>query len=56
MKKINPKIILIMASGFINPNQKAIMEKNGLKLFVQKPYYTDVVIKLVREVLDKKNN
>ncbi len=52
MKKMNPKVKAIIASGFIEPNQKSEILKSGVKEFVQKPYDPQEVLRKVRIVLD----
>jgi CheY-like chemotaxis protein len=52
MKQLNPKVKAILASGYIEPNQKSEIFKSGIKDFVQKPYDPQEVLRKVREVLD----
>jgi len=54
MKQVNPKVKAILASGFIEPNQKSEIFKSGVKEFIQKPYDPDEVLRRVRQVLDIK--
>ncbi|MBI3004967.1 MAG: response regulator [Ignavibacteriales bacterium] len=44
----------IIASGYIEPNQKSEIFKSGVKEFIQKPYDPIEVVRKVREVLDSK--
>ncbi|MDE3057825.1 MAG: PAS domain S-box protein [Bacteroidota bacterium] len=54
LKEINPAVKMILASGFMEPNDKSEILKAGVKEFVQKPYELSVVFRVVREVLDMK--
>lgn len=44
----------IVASGYIEPNEKSQLFKSGVKEFIQKPYDPIEVVRKVREVLDMK--
>jgi len=52
MKQMSSRIKVILASGFIEPNQKSEILKFGIKEFIQKPYDPQEVLRKVREVLD----
>jgi response regulator RpfG family c-di-GMP phosphodiesterase len=54
IKKINPDEHLILATGFLDPNTKSEFLKAGIEHFLYKPYDLIKVLKVVREVLDKK--
>jgi len=54
MKKINPDVKVVFASGYQEPGQMAGLLKSGAKDFVQKPYVPTEVLRRVREVLDRK--
>jgi two-component system cell cycle sensor histidine kinase/response regulator CckA len=49
---INPRIPLILASGFIEPGMKSQVFGDGVKGFLQKPYKANEVLRSVRAVLD----
>lgn len=51
---INPKIKVILASGYFEPNLKSEMFKIGVKGFIQKPYNQTDVLRKIRTVLDLK--
>ncbi|HEX9615197.1 MAG TPA: ATP-binding protein [Bacteroidota bacterium] len=51
MQEINPKIRIVMASGFIDPVVRAEMRRAGAS-FVQKPYEPAEILGKLREVLD----
>jgi two-component system, cell cycle sensor histidine kinase and response regulator CckA len=54
IKKINPHVKVIFASGYLDPDLRVQMLKAGVHDFIQKPYESDEVLKKVRVVLDKK--
>jgi two-component system cell cycle sensor histidine kinase/response regulator CckA len=49
---LDPRIPLILASGFIEPGMKARVFGEGVKEFLQKPYTASEVLRSVRRVLD----
>jgi DNA-binding response OmpR family regulator len=51
MKKIDPQVNTIMASGYLDPNLKAEMLRAGAKDFVQKPYVMHEVLQKIRELV-----
>ncbi|MCX6121581.1 MAG: response regulator [Ignavibacteriales bacterium] len=53
MKKINPKLKGILASGFFNLDVRTEIIKSGAMDFIQKPYNAVIIIKMVREALDE---
>jgi CheY-like chemotaxis protein len=54
LKDIDPKVNVVFASGFFEPDVKTELDKAGAKGFIQKPYSPDEVLRILREVLDKK--
>lgn len=52
LKKINPSVKVILASGFIEPHLKKQVLADGAKRFVRKPYEPKEVLRAIREVLD----
>jgi CheY-like chemotaxis protein len=52
MREVNPDVKVILASGFVNPELKLEMMKQGAKDFVQKPYVPHRILRRIREVLD----
>jgi PAS domain S-box-containing protein len=52
MREVNPDVKVILASGFVNPELKVEMMKQGAKDFVQKPYVPHKILRRIREVLD----
>jgi PAS domain S-box-containing protein len=54
IKRINPNVKVIFASGYVDPQLRGEMLKTGAQDFVQKPYEPNKILKKIREVLDKK--
>ena len=54
LKKINSKVKVLLASGFLDPQNKSDLFIAGAKGFIQKPYNSDEVLKNIREILDYK--
>lgn len=52
LKKINPTVKFVLASGYIDPAQKSEILKSGVKEFIQKPYAPNDMLKRIRNVLD----
>ena len=52
MRSENPELKFILASGFIQPQMKSDILKEGAKYFLQKPYTEAHVLRAVRNVLD----
>jgi len=55
LREINPHVKVLLASGFLEPDMKSELFKAGAKGFIQKPYSPDEILRLIREVLDEKN-
>jgi two-component system, cell cycle sensor histidine kinase and response regulator CckA len=56
LKQINPKVSVIFASGFLEPNIISEMYKAGAKEFIQKPYEPTDILKKIRYVIDVQVN
>lgn len=52
LKKINPKVKVLLASGFLDPDTKSDLFLGGAKGFVQKPYVAEEILGAIREALD----
>lgn len=52
MKKIDPNVRTIMASGFLAVSLRNEMLKAGAKEFIQKPYAPEIILQKIRDVLD----
>ena len=53
LKMLNPRVHMILASGYIEPGMKAQILGEGVKAFIQKPYNLNEVLQAMRSVLDK---
>ncbi len=53
VKMINPKTRVILASGFLEEDERRKMEEKGVKAFIQKPYQRDELLKKIRSALDE---
>lgn len=51
MRKINPNLQGILASGYFEANIKEELIKAGATDFIQKPYNTKLLVSKVREIL-----
>jgi len=54
MRKINPQLKGILASGYFNENIRNEFINLGAKDFIPKPYKAAQIIKLIREALDER--
>ena len=54
LKEIDPNIKVIFASGFFEPDIKSELLKDGGCGFIQKPYDPNDILRMIRQVLDKK--
>lgn len=52
MKKINPNIKVVIASGYLDPTAKQDMVQGGVHEFVHKPYLAKELTAKLREMLD----
>ena len=52
MREINPRLKVILASGYIEPSLKTEMASEGAKTFVQKPYEPKEVLARLRDVIE----
>jgi CheY-like chemotaxis protein len=55
MKKLNPGVKSILASGFLDGSLREQMLRSGAKDFIQKPYVPNAILRRIREVLDEPN-
>ncbi len=53
MKKIEPNIKTILASGYIDSQLQSTMAEAGVKCVLNKPYEVGVLLEKIREVLDE---
>jgi PAS domain S-box-containing protein len=54
LKHLNPHVKFILASGYIEPTQRAEILEFGAEDFIQKPYVPDEMLEKIRDVLDEK--
>ena len=53
LQKIDQHVKMILASGFIDPSQKAKLVQSGVHGIVKKPYEPAVILEKIRSLLDK---
>jgi PAS domain S-box-containing protein len=53
MKKIDPRVKAILASGYLDPQVRAEMLRVDAKDFLQKPYDPKELLKTIRSVIDR---
>jgi DNA-binding NtrC family response regulator len=53
MKKINPELKGILASGYFHPNVKEEIIKSGADNFIQKPYNTLEIVAMLHRMLEE---
>ena len=56
MKEINPGLKVIIITGFADNLSEEILTQNGISEVILKPMRLDDFSKIIRKVLDKKNN
>jgi DNA-binding NtrC family response regulator len=52
MKRVNPKVKGILASGFLSPEVKSQLEKGALSALVAKPYLPRDLLAKIEQALD----
>jgi two-component system, cell cycle sensor histidine kinase and response regulator CckA len=52
LKRINPSVKVILASGFLEPGFTADVLKSGVKEVIRKPYQPEELLRCIRRVLD----
>lgn len=52
MREINPRVKVILASGYLDPNLRKEMIEAGAVDFIQKPYIPEEILKRIRSVID----
>lgn len=52
LKSLDPNVRMIFASGFLEPEKKSQILREGVRDFIQKPYDADEVLRVIRKVLD----
>jgi len=51
MKKINPKVKAILATGYIKENDLETFKSEGINALIHKPYLSNELVKKVENVL-----
>lgn len=51
LKEINPRVKMILTSGYLDPQVKRDMVRGGAKDFIPKPYVAETVLKSVEAAL-----
>lgn len=54
MLRIDPKVKVLIASGYLNDEEINVLTKAGAKGFIIKPYQMEELLKTIREHLDAK--
>ncbi len=52
IKSMNPRVRMVLASGYLEPELKSEILKAGVRDFIQKPYTPSILLRSIREVLD----
>ena len=52
MKQQNPAVKIVIASGYLDPELQARMDRAGVQYFLPKPYLPDKVIKILQRAID----
>ena len=53
MKKENPDVRVVVASGYLDPKMKIEMYRAGVKDFVDKPYMLPEMLETLRSVTER---
>jgi two-component system, cell cycle sensor histidine kinase and response regulator CckA len=54
MKAVSKKLIVFIASGYLDPNLRAEISEGGIEGFIEKPYRPNEVLMRVREALNSR--
>jgi CheY-like chemotaxis protein len=52
MRELNPTVKVILASGYLPPEDKPELERIDAQEFIEKPYLPDDLFRKIREVID----
>jgi two-component system, cell cycle sensor histidine kinase and response regulator CckA len=55
LKEINQNVKVILASGFFDPKIRVELQEAGVRGFIQKPYRSEEVLRIIRKVLDDRS-
>jgi DNA-binding NarL/FixJ family response regulator len=50
---MNPDAKVVIASGYLEPELKAEIDRAGVKYFVPKPYRPDAVLKALQSLIER---
>jgi PAS domain S-box-containing protein len=53
LKEIDPQVRVILASGYFEPGTREALEAMGARGFINKPYRTNDLLRMLRQVLDQ---
>jgi two-component system, cell cycle sensor histidine kinase and response regulator CckA len=53
LKKENPDVKVVIATGYLDPELKSEINRAGVKHFLQKPYMPAEVIKTFQSLIEK---
>jgi len=56
LKRINPKVKMVIASGYLEPELKTEIFGAGVKEFIQKPYAPEFLLNSIRTILDQNSH
>jgi len=54
LKATNPRVSVILASGYIEPGIRSALLREGVHEIVQKPYEPTDFLRKIRETLDRR--
>ena len=52
IRELDPAAPIVLASGYLEPSLRSHLSSAGAKAFIQKPYQTRDILRIIREVLD----
>jgi two-component system, cell cycle sensor histidine kinase and response regulator CckA len=53
MQPLNPKLKIVVATGYLDPEAKQTMMNGGVRRFVSKPYLGSELVDTLRDLLDE---
>ncbi|NUQ82455.1 MAG: PAS domain S-box protein [Bacteroidetes bacterium] len=56
LKNILPSVPFILASGYIDPDERQALEKQGITAFIEKPYRPEELASVIRTRLDRRKS
>ena len=52
LRLLNPRVAVVISSGFVDPHQKTELLREGVKEIISKPYEPDEFLQKIRATLD----